>query len=177
VTVDLTLIVNELVYNVDDLDRVFPVSDHRYSHAAVREASDRQLKASATGWTADDFRRARAVMPTVLRFAKRLHEAGVPLLIGTDGHGGAPFYARELQLHVDAGIPIWDVLRLSTSRGAQRLGRGAASGRLEPGFEADLVFLNKDPLRDVMNIKEVHTVVTNGRAFGFEELTAAVAAR
>ena len=177
VRVDLTMIVNELVYNVDHLERVVPAGDRQYSHSAVREASDRQLKASATGWTADDFRRARAVMPTVQRLARRLHEAGVPLLIGTDGHGGTPLYARELQLHVDAGIPLWDVLRLSTSRGAQRLGLGGVTGRLEPGFEADLVFLNQNPLADVTNIKDVHTVVSNGRAFSFEELTAAVTAR
>jgi imidazolonepropionase-like amidohydrolase len=174
VRVDLTLIVNEIVSSVDDLERVIPAGDRRYSHSAVREASDRQLRASATGWTADDFRRARAVMSTVLRFARRLHEAGVPLLIGTDGHGGTPFYARELQLHVDAGIPIWDVLRLSTSRGAKRVGLGSVTGRLEPGFEADLVFLNSNPLSDVTNIRDVHSVVTNGRVFSFEELTAPV---
>jgi imidazolonepropionase-like amidohydrolase len=177
VRVDLTLLVNELVYNVDDLERIVPARIRRYSHSAVREAGDRQLKASAKGWTPDDFTRARAVMPTVLRFAKRLHDAGVPLLIGTDGHGGTPLYARELQLRLDAGIAVWDVLRLSTSQGAQRLGLGGVTGRIEPGYDADLVFLNNDPLSDVRNITDVHTVVTNGRAFSFEELTASVAAQ
>ena len=88
IRVDLTLVVNELVYNVDNIERVFPIEERRYSHPAVREAGIRQLKASATGWTEDDFRRARAVMPRVLQFARRLYEAGVPLIIGTDGHGG-----------------------------------------------------------------------------------------
>jgi hypothetical protein len=174
VTVDLTLIVNELLYNLDDMESVSPERDRRYAHPAVRQAGERQLKATAAGWTADDFRRARAVLPVVLRFARQLHKAGVPLLIGTDGHGGTPFYARELQLHVAAGIPIWDVLRLSTVRGAQRLGLGDMTGRLEPGFEADIVFLNRNPLTDVSNIRHVHTVMTNGQPFGFDELTASV---
>lgn len=177
VRVDLTLAVNHVVYNVDELDRAFPAADRKYSHPEVQAVAERQLKAGAAGWTADDFRRARAVMPVVLRFAKRLHDAGVPLLVGTDGHGGTPIYAQELQMHVDAGIPIWDVLRLSTSRGAQRLGLGGITGRLAPGCEADLVFLNQDPLRQVTNVRDVHTVVSNGRPFSFEELTAGVAGR
>ena len=175
VRVDLTLAVNLVVYNVDNLERAVPAEERRYSHPAVRAAEERQLKASATGWTADDFGRARAVMPVVLRLARRLHDAGVALLIGTDGRGGTPIYARELQMHVDAGIPLWEVLRLSTSRGAERLGLGKITGRIAPGFEADVVFLNQDPLRQISNVRDVHTVVSNGRAFSVGELTTAVA--
>ena len=172
IRVDLTLVVNELIYNMDDIDRISPTSERRYSHPAVREAGDKQLRASANGWSNEDFRRARAVMPKVLQFARRLHDAGVPLMIGTDGHGGTPTYSRELRLHVDAGIPVWDVLRLSTSRGAQLLNLGSKTGRFEIGLEADIVFLKSDPLKDVVNVKDVDTVVTNGRAYSFGELTA-----
>ena len=171
IRVDLTLVVNELVYNVDDIDRVLPVEERKYSHPVVREAGNRQLKASATGWTEDDFRRARAVMPRVLQFARRLYEAGVPLMIGTDGHGGTPTYARELQLHVDAGIPAWDVLRLATSLSAQRVGLGERTGRIALGLEADVVFLKGNPITEIGNVKRVDTVITNGRAYTFDELT------
>ena len=85
-------------------------------------------------------------------------------------------YSRELQMHVDAGIPVWDVLRLATSRGAERVGLGKVTGRIAPGFEADLVFLNQNPWPQVSNVRDVHSVVSNGRAFSFEELTAGVAA-
>ena len=170
ITVDLTLLVNELVYNVDDIDRVFPIEERKYSHPVVREAGIRQLKASATGWTKEDFLRARAVMPKVLQFARRLYESGVPLMIGTDGHGGTPAYARELQLHVDAGIPVWDVLRLATSLGARRLGLGERAGRIAIGLEADVVFLHGNPVSDIGNVRRVDSVITNGRAFSFGEL-------
>lgn len=88
----------------------------------------------------------------------------MPLIIGTDGHGGTPTYARELQLHVDAGIPIWDVLRLSTSLGAQRVGLGERTGRIAVGLEADAVFLSGNPLSDLGNVTRVDIVMTNGRA-------------
>jgi imidazolonepropionase-like amidohydrolase len=172
IPVDLTLVVNELIFNVDDIDRVLPMGEQRYIHPAIRETGNKQLRASAAGWTDEDFRRARAVMPKVLQFTKLLSDAGVPLMIGTDGHGGTPMYARELTLHVDAGLPVWEVLRLSTSQGAQLLGLGNKTGRFEVGLEADIVFLNGDPLKNVANVKDVDTVVTNGQVHSFEELTA-----
>lgn len=52
------------------------------------------LKLSATVWTADDYARARAVMPKVLQFAKLLYDGGVRMMIGTDGHGGSWLYPR-----------------------------------------------------------------------------------
>jgi imidazolonepropionase-like amidohydrolase len=172
IRVDLTLVVNQMIYNADNIDRLFPIGERKFSHPAVREGGDRQLKASATGWTDEDFRRARAVMPKVLEFARRLYDAGVALMIGTDGHGGTPMYARELKLHVDAGIPVWEVLRMSTSQGAQLLDLGNKTGRFEVGLEADIVFLNSDPLKDIANVKDVEIVVTNGQVYSFEELTA-----
>lgn len=164
VRVDLTLVVNELVYNADDLARVTPPGYDRFVHPAVRRASEAQLATSTTGWTDEDFERARAVMPKVLEFARRLHEAGVPLMIGTDGHGGTPLYARELELHSRAGISTWDVLRMSTSEGARLLDLGERTGRFEIGFEADMVFLDADPLADVGAVRNLHLVVTDGEA-------------
>ncbi len=111
----------------------------------------------------------------LLEFAHRLHQAGVPLMIGTDGHGGTPAYARELDLHVQAGIPVWDVLRLCTSQGARLVDLGDRTGRFEVGLEADIVFLNSDPFQDITNVKDVDLVVTNGNAHSFEELTGDVA--
>ena len=57
---------------------------------------------------------ARAQWPKVLRFVKLLHDSGVKLMIGTDGTGGGPIYARELYDMTEAGIPAWEVLRMAT---------------------------------------------------------------
>jgi imidazolonepropionase-like amidohydrolase len=121
-----------------------------------------QIKASATGWTPEDFNRARAVLPKVLAFAKLLHDAGVPMMIGTDAGGGS-FFAREMELHVQAGIPVWEVLRLATSKTADLLGMGKRIGHMAAGFEADLVVLDADPLADIGNAAQVHGVLNNGR--------------
>jgi imidazolonepropionase-like amidohydrolase len=128
------------------------------------------LDASHTGWSQEDYRRARAVMPKVLELAKRFYDAGVPLLVGTDSSGGAPFYAREPALHVQEGIPAWDVLELATSLAAHRLGVADRTGTIERGKEADIVFLKSNPLENIANIRDVDTVISNGRAYRFGEL-------
>lgn len=158
---DMTLTVNEIVYNIDDLDRVLPPDDVRDMHPDVRKVYKAQLSANAIGWTADDYRRARAVMPKVLAFARLLHDAGVPMMLGTDGGGGA-FLAHEMQLHVQAGISTWDVLRMATSDTAQIMGLGNRIGRIRKGYEADVVILDADPVQDIGAAAKVFGVINNG---------------
>jgi imidazolonepropionase-like amidohydrolase len=175
--VDLTLIANEIIYFFDQIDRElrYPL-EHIYPDPAF-EANWRQaMTASHFGWTEDDYRRAHAAMPKVLELAKHLHAAGVRLSIGTDGTGGGPSFVREMTLHVQAGIPAWDVLRLATSGAAERLGMADSRGTLAAGFEADIVFLSSNPLDDIANVGDVDRVVQNGRAHRAAELVAMTAA-
>jgi imidazolonepropionase-like amidohydrolase len=171
--VDLTLIANEIIYFYDRLDELEYMREQLevlYPDPAFLENWRQNIAASHFGWTEDDYRRAHAVMPKVLELAKRFHEAGVRLSIGTDGTGGGPGFARELALHVDAGIPTWEVLRLATSGAAQRLAMADRTGSLAAGLEADIVFLNSNPLENIENARDVGTVVQNGRAYRPQEL-------
>jgi imidazolonepropionase-like amidohydrolase len=175
--VDLTLVANEIVYTYDRIDNElkYPL-EHIYPDPAF-EANWRQaMTASHFDWTADDYRRAHAALPKVLELAKRLHTAGVRLSIGTDGTGGGPSFVREMTLNVEAGIPVWEVLRLATSGAAERLGMAERRGALAAGLEADIVFLNADPVENIANVGEVNTVVQNGRAYRAAELIAMTAA-
>jgi imidazolonepropionase-like amidohydrolase len=91
-------------------------------------------------------------------------------MIGTDGTGGTPIYARELAHHVEAGIPAWEVLRMATSGNAELMGLGEQTGRIAAGYEADLVFLSADPSTNVENVGEVMLVVNNGKLYEPQEL-------
>lgn len=175
VVVNLTLVVNKLIYHADDLDGAFANSE--WSSADIETITHPEmlgnaelLKKSLADWTAEDYRRARAVMPRVLEFARRLHRAGVPMYLGTDGLGGGPAFAHELALHVEAGIPVWEVLRMATSGAADLMGIGARTGRLAPGYEADIVFLSADPFANIMNAEKVDSVLNNGKFYSVEEL-------
>jgi imidazolonepropionase-like amidohydrolase len=108
-------------------------------------------------------------MPKVLAFARLLHEAAVPMMIGTDGGGGI-MMDREMQLHREAGIPVWDVLRMATSGAADIMGMGERIGRIEKGYEADLAVFDADPVADVRAIGQVYAVINNGVLRRSEEL-------
>jgi hypothetical protein len=170
VQVDLTLLVNEIIYFFDDIDTVITPEERLHFHPAMMKNWDSNMAASHYGWTDADYQRAHAVFPKVLAFAKLLHDAGVPMLLGTDSAGGGPSYTRELMLHGQAGISHWDVLRLATNLSAERLGLGDRTGSLQPGLEADIVFLNSNPLLDLRNAGDVHTTVVNGTAYERAEL-------
>lgn len=90
-------------------------------------------------------------------------------MIGTDSPGGGPSYASELANHAAAGIPEWEVLRMATAGHAELMGL-EDTGRIEPGLEADLVFLRADPVADVRNVGDVALVVNNGEAWTPEAL-------
>lgn len=173
VATNMTFLVNDLVYNIDEPNRAFPDLEmvRRYSYPGTVDTAIKQLQASNTGWTPEDYERARAVMPKVLKLGALLYQAGVPMMIGTDGSGGGPYYSRELALHQRAGIPAWAILRMATSGATELLGMGNRTGRIEPGLEADVVFLNADPVADVANAAKVHGVLDNGRFHLFSELT------
>ncbi|WDI32546.1 amidohydrolase family protein [Hyphococcus flavus] len=170
VEINLTLGVNELTFNVDKVDQIWPPEDRRYIHAEALAGSLSFMQAGAAAWTPEDYDRARAAWPKVQEFAKRLYDAGVPMMIGTDGFGGGPQLAHEMELHVDAGIPVWAVLRMATSDAAELLGMGDRTGAIAANMEADVVFLRANPVENVLNISSAAYVLSNGVGYAFDEL-------
>lgn len=170
VLVDLTLSVNDITYFFDEADTRFPEAFLEQLHPEQTRDWHSHMEASHYGWTEEDYQRAHTVFPKVLAFAKLLHDNHVPMLIGTDGYGGGPSYPHELMLHAQAGISNWDVLALATHLSAERLGLGERTGSLQEGMEADIVFLNSNPLQDISNTGDVHTTVVDGAAYRADQL-------
>lgn len=56
---------------------------------------------------------------------------------------------RELELHQEAGFPTLKVLQHVTANNAKILGEEQRLGRVRPGFLADLVVVNGNPLEDI----------------------------
>jgi imidazolonepropionase-like amidohydrolase len=169
VVVTPTLLVEDIVYHADDLSGIFPPGDLQDYQPESFASAKANYDALAKLWTPDDFKRARAAWPKVLRFVKLLHDSGVKLMIGTDGTGGAPVYARELHDMAEAGIPAWEVLRMATSGNAGLMGL-KDSGRIAPGLRADVVFLRADPVQDVRNVRQVEWVVAAGKPYRSADL-------
>lgn len=95
----------------------------------------------------------------------RLHEAGVTILMGSDG-GGRPAriddLAYGLELHARAGVPPMEVIRSSTSLAARWIGIGDETGALKAGKYADMIAFPGDPLADIKAVAHTDFVVSQG---------------
>ncbi|HUE76345.1 MAG TPA: amidohydrolase family protein, partial [Longimicrobiales bacterium] len=97
-------------------------------------------------------------------FVRAAHEAGVPILPGTDLMPGFGYH-RELELYVEAGIPAPEVLTLATLGAARVMGMDAELGSIQPGKLADLILVEGDPTTDISDIRRVVTVIKDGRVY------------
>jgi imidazolonepropionase-like amidohydrolase len=110
-----------------------------------------------------------------LQIVKRLQQAGVPFLAGTDTPAGVdvvPGFSlhQELQRFVDAGFTPLQALQTATINPARFLDRLADFGTVEKGKIADLVLLDANPSDDIRNTRKIAAVVANGRYFSREQL-------
>jgi hypothetical protein len=77
---------------------------------------------------------------------------------------------RELSALVAAGLSPADAIRAATSTGAETLGVGNALGQVRPGFRADLLIVQGDPLADVTALREITQIVRGGEVLDRQAL-------
>lgn len=122
---------------------------------------DRSFKAGGyplvEGYTRADYAKSYAKMVELLR---KLHEAGVPVVAGTDGWGIE--IVRELELYETAGFSKAEALQAATIVPARLVGADQRTGSIEVGKEADLVLVDGDVSRDLGALRRVVTVVSDG---------------
>ncbi|MGH8243665.1 MAG: amidohydrolase family protein, partial [Steroidobacteraceae bacterium] len=105
--------------------------------------------------------RYRASFQAMLRMLKALHDAGVPIVAGTDSLGGFAL-VRELELYAKAGIPPAEVLQMATLVAARAVGQGERLGSVAPGMLADFILVDGDPSRDPGALRNLRAVVMDG---------------
>ena len=108
-----------------------------------------------------NYETARRAFANLLTFVGMLAEAGVTVLPGTDD-GSAFALLRELELHVQAGLPAARVLQAATFESARNMGLDDQVGTIEPGRLADLVLVNGDPTREIRDIRRTRLVIKDG---------------
>lgn len=134
-----------------------------------RKAAVTKLEAPDTAQRAFDERATRR-----LALIKKLHDAKVPLLAGTDAPAGYDLVPgtsihRELQLLVRAGLTPLEALQTATLNPALYFGK-RDWGTIAPGTVADLVVLSRNPLQDIRNTLSVAAVVADGRYYSARQL-------
>jgi imidazolonepropionase-like amidohydrolase len=100
--------------------------------------------------------------------AKAMHELGVRIIAGTDaGIDNCPHhqYVGGLESMVKVGFRSADVLAFATTEAADALRVGDITGRLAPGYDADLIVVDGDPLADISALGSLRRVVARGRDY------------
>ena len=107
----------------------------------------------------------RMVMDVMLKLVGALHQAGVPIVAGSDV--GVPGHTlhRELELYVKAGLTPLEAIQTATTTPAHSFKLDFEFGAIERGARADLIVLDGNPVENISNIRKVRYVVTQGRLF------------
>ncbi len=103
---------------------------------------------------------------TLLTLTREFHDAGVPLLTGSDAFGAlTPGFAlhQEMALFVKAGLTPYQTLQAATVNPAKYLGEYDQAGTIEAGKRADFILLGANPLDHIGNAADVRGVFTHGK--------------
>ena len=145
------------------------LNDHAVLGPRLNVTQQQSLDASFPG---SDLRSAR--WPLVMRNLAALHEAGIPILAGSDApnpgtaHGASLWH--ELKLLIEAGLTPVQALSSATRIPAQAFGLNGR-GCLKPGCRADIVLIQGNLLQPYSMdhaIGSVRSVWKNGHAVELE---------
>jgi imidazolonepropionase-like amidohydrolase len=168
-----TLVTEHALAFIDDLSKEH---DPRMQYVAPQELA---------GWKPENglltkYRTPAYIAMRKREYAKFLDEIrhaqalGVHLLAGTDitiPYTFAGFSVHdELRLFVEAGLTPMQALETATTNPALLLGLSKKWGRIQPGYDANLVLLDADPMKNIANTTKINSVVLNGRMLERKQL-------
>lgn len=110
--------------------------------------------------------RGRHMLPRIREAAQTAMRMGVKIIAGTDtGYrpGSNRTMSHEVAEFVALGMSPMDAIKSGTSLAAECMGVAGRTGAIKPGFEADLIVVERDPLADIVNLQDVLVVINNGR--------------
>ncbi len=114
--------------------------------------------------------RERVKSGVVRRLTKALHDAGVPLLAGTDAAAPGMYPGKSLHVEIagliEAGLEPFDAFAAATRNAGDFLSEHVADvprlGRVAPGYAADLLVVDQDPRTEPRTLEHPWRVVVRG---------------
>jgi len=122
----------------------------------------RQMIASNMGGEAGEEAKRLKVIYNISQF----HEAGVPVMMGTDAGNPTifPGYSahQELEFMADAGMTPAEILQSATIIPARFLKIDSSMGSIAEGKVASLIMLDENPLENISNTQTLSRVMLEG---------------
>jgi imidazolonepropionase-like amidohydrolase len=117
-------------------------------------------------YTEEGFRQMEQAVPKALNvFRLGLKTQGLKIVFGTDalaGSHGRNFQELEYRVRKGGQDPM-AAITSATSLAAESLGLGDRIGSIAPGYEADLIAVDGNPLKDIGALERVAFVMKGGR--------------
>jgi imidazolonepropionase-like amidohydrolase len=131
------------------------VADYSWLKGSIADAELAKIQAAAT-----DRPSVQATWAIQARNLKKLSDAGMTIVVGTDGN--TPWGPHvEMADMVAAGLTPMQVIVAATRNGAEFL-RMADSGTIAVGKDADFLVLDGNPLDDITNTRRISAVYLKG---------------
>ncbi|MCX4549638.1 MULTISPECIES: amidohydrolase family protein [unclassified Streptomyces] len=96
---------------------------------------------------------------------RQMEAAGANLIAGTDAgvqRAGFDGLTSSLPFYSHLGLANSKIVDMATTKAATALGLGETTGRIAPGYRADLLLVDGDPLTDLAALKDVRAVFAGG---------------
>jgi imidazolonepropionase-like amidohydrolase len=110
--------------------------------------------------------RGMYMVPKLEEVIRQAYALGVKMATGADNdYDGRSVnrIALEVAHFVRLGMSHFDALQAATVNAAELLRVSDDTGRLEEGFEADLILVPANPLEDISALQDVLLVMSNGQ--------------
>ena len=140
-----------------------PVHDER-TVADLVVAGIAVCTANSNNWRLMASRLGEQRAKDIIGRVRWMNDRGVRMIIGTDA-GLSPFTdtAAALEGLADWGLSASEIIEIATTKTAQAIGL-PTTGRIAPGYSADIIVAHGDPLDDLTRLRDLHLVMTRGRA-------------
>ncbi|PAU95325.1 amidohydrolase [Aliifodinibius salipaludis] len=138
-----------------------------YIGEGIKETYQGRLQA-AKSQSQEATQRRRNLRKLFVDMIPDIHNAGVNILAGSDSGPYNSFVYPGISLHKElqeletAGLTPLEALQTSVINGPEFFGVSDEYGKVRPNYVADLLLLNGNPLDDIENTEDIHTVIVEG---------------
>lgn len=110
--------------------------------------------------------RGKFMMPQAETVFKKAHQLGVKIVTGADNGYTAQTTSRislECAHFTRMGMTNFEAIQSATVIAAELLGVDKTTGRIEIGYDADLVLIPGNPLEEIRHLQDALLVISNGQ--------------
>jgi imidazolonepropionase-like amidohydrolase len=110
----------------------------------------------------------RASWAKMIQILTRMHQAGIPIVAGTDGMGIELIH--ELEIYEQAGFTPAEALASATLVPAKLVQQDAHTGSIVVGKDADLALVEGDPEKSIGDLRQTRVVMLDGKLLDADAL-------